>query len=154
MASVPITSWQIDRENVEMVRFHLLGSKINVGNDCSHEIKWHLLLGRIAMTNLDNVLKSRDITLLTKISIVKAVVFPVVLYGCERWTIKRTFCSPLDWRPPGSSVHGISQARRLEGGAISFSKGSSRPRDQTHISCIGRWILRHRATRGKDGAQL
>ena len=114
MASVPITSWQIDRENVEMVRFHLLGSKINVGNDCSHEIKWHLLLGRIAMTNLDNALKSRDITLLTKISIVKAVVFPVVLYGCERWTIKRTFCNPMVYIWNGSSVHGIFHARILE----------------------------------------
>ena len=94
--------------------FILLGSKIHVGNGCSHEIKRNLLLGRIAMTNLDNVLKSRDITLLTKIGIVKAMVFPVVLYACERWTVKRTFCSPMDCTPPGSSVHGIFHARILE----------------------------------------
>ena len=84
MASGPITSWQIDRENVEtMSDFIFLGSKITVDYDCSHEIKRCLLLGRIAMTNLDSILKSRDITLPTKVHIVKAMVFPVVMYGCE-----------------------------------------------------------------------
>ena len=90
--------WQIDGETVETVaEFIFFGSKNTADGDCRHEIKRCLLLRRIAMTNLDNALKSRDITLLTKISIVKAVVFPVVLYGCERWTIKRTFCNPMDY---------------------------------------------------------
>ena len=90
MASVPITSWQIDGETMETVTdFILLGSKITAGGDCSHEIKRHLLLGRKTMTNLDSVLKSRDITLLTKVHLVKAMVFPVVMYGCESWTIKK-----------------------------------------------------------------
>ena len=90
MASGPITSWQIDGENVETVSdFIFLGSEINVDDDCSHEIKRHLLLGRIAMTNLESLLKSRDITLTTKIHIVKAMVFPVVMYGFESWTIKK-----------------------------------------------------------------
>ena len=84
MASGPITSWQIDGEKMETVTdFIFLGSQITVDGDCSHEIKRHLLLGRKAMTNLDSVLKSRDITLLTKVHIVKAMVFPVVMYGCE-----------------------------------------------------------------------
>ena len=84
MASGPITSWQIDGETVEIVReFILEGSKITADGDCSHEIKRHLLLGRKVMTNLDSILKSRDITLLTKVHIVKAMVFPVVMYGCE-----------------------------------------------------------------------
>ena len=90
MAFSPITSWQIDRETMETVRdFILLGSKITADSDCSHEIKRLLLLGRKAMTNLDSVLKSRDITLLTKVCLVKAKVFPVVIYGCESWTIKK-----------------------------------------------------------------
>ena len=90
MASDPITSWQIDGEKIETVRdFIFWGSKITADGDCSHEIKRHLLLGRKAMTNLDSVLKSRDITLLTKIHIAKAMVFPVVMYGCESWTIKK-----------------------------------------------------------------
>ena len=90
MASCPITSWQIDGETVETVTdFIFLGSKITADSDCSHEIKRCLLLGRKAMTNLDNILKSRDITLLTKIHIVKAMVFPVVMYGRESWTIKK-----------------------------------------------------------------
>ena len=89
MASGPITLWQIDGENVETVSdFISLGSKITVDGDCSHKIERLLLLGRIAMTNLDRVLKSRDITLLTKVRLVKAMVFAVVMYGCERWTIK------------------------------------------------------------------
>ena len=90
MASGPITSWQIDEETVETVRdFILGGSKITADSDCSHEIKRHLLLGRKVMTNLDNILKSRDITLPTKVHLVKAMVFPVVMYGCESWTLKK-----------------------------------------------------------------
>ena len=90
MASGPITSWQIEGENVKVVTdFLFLGSKITVDGDCSHEIRRRLLLGRKAMTNLDSVLKSRDITLPTKVCIVKAMVFPVVTYGCESWTIKK-----------------------------------------------------------------
>ena len=90
MASGPITSWEIDGETVEtMLDFIFLGSKITADGDCSHEIKRHLLLGRNSMTNLDSILKSRDITLPTKICLVKAMVFPVVMYGCEIWTIKR-----------------------------------------------------------------
>ena len=87
MASGPITSWEIDRETAETV-FILGGSKINVDGDCSHEIKTHLLLGRKVMTNLDSILKSKDIALTTKVHLVKAMVFPVVMYGCESWTIK------------------------------------------------------------------
>ena len=90
MASGPITSWQTDGETVETVAdFVLGGSKITVDGDFSHEIKRRLLLGRKVMTNLDSVLKSRDITLLTKVHLVKAMVFPVVMYGCESWTIKK-----------------------------------------------------------------
>ena len=93
MASGPITSWQIVGENVETVSdFIFLGSKISVDGDCSHEIKSHLLLGRKAVTNLDSVWKSRDITLPTKVRLVKAVVFPVVMYECESWTIKKAEC--------------------------------------------------------------
>ena len=89
----PITSWQIDWGTMERVRdFILGGSKITADGDCSHEIKRPLLLGRKAMTNLDNMLKSRDITLLTKVHIVRAMVFPVVMYGCESWTIKKAEC--------------------------------------------------------------
>ena len=90
MAYGPITSWQIDGETIETVTdFIFLGSKITADGNCSREIKRHLLLGRKAMTNLESVLKSRDIILLTKVSIVKAMVFPVVMYGCERWTGKK-----------------------------------------------------------------
>ena len=90
MASSPITSWQIEGGKVETVTdFIFLGSKITVDSDCSCEIKRCLLIGRKAMTNLDSILKSRDITLLTKIHLVKAMVFPVVIYGCESWTIKK-----------------------------------------------------------------
>ena len=90
MASGPFTSWQIDGETVETVTdFIFLGSKITADGDCSHEIKRHLLLGRKVMTNLDSILKSRDITLPTKVHLVKAMVFPVVMYGCESWTIKK-----------------------------------------------------------------
>ena len=90
MASGPITSWQIDGETMEiMIGFIFLGFKITIDGDCSHEIKRHLLLGRKAMTNLDSILKSSDITLLTKVWLVKTMVFPVVMYGCESWTIKK-----------------------------------------------------------------
>ena len=90
MASGPITSWQIDGKTVERVAdFIFLGSKITADGDCSHEIKRHLLLGRKVMTNLDSILKSRDITLSTKVHLVNAVVFPVVMYGCESWTIRK-----------------------------------------------------------------
>ena len=93
MASGPITSWQIDGEAMETVTdFTFLGSKITADGDCSHEIKRHLLHGRKAMTNLDSILKSRDITLSTKVSLVKAVVFPVLMYGFENWTIKKAEC--------------------------------------------------------------
>jgi len=93
MASVLITSWQIDGETMQIVRDFILGSsKITADGDCSHEIKRHLLLGRKAMTNLDSILKSRDNTLPTKVHIVNAMVFPVVLYGCESWTIKKAEC--------------------------------------------------------------
>ena len=93
MASGPITSWQIDGETMETVTdFIFRGSKITADGDCSHEIKRHLLLGRKAMTNLDSILKSRDSTLPTKVCLVKAMVFPVVMYGCEIWTIKESEC--------------------------------------------------------------
>ena len=121
MASGPITSWQIEGEKVEVMTYFLfLGSKITVDDDCSHEIRRQLFLGRKAMTNLDSMLKSRDITLPTKVLIVEAMVFPGVTYGCESWTIKKaaaaaakslqsclTLCNPMDSSPPGSSVHGI-----------------------------------------------
>ena len=90
MASGPITSWQIDGETVETVAdFIFLGSKITADGDCSHEIKRHLLLGRKAMTNIDRIINSRDITLSTKVHIVKVMVFPVVVYGCKSWTIRK-----------------------------------------------------------------
>ena len=97
MASSPITSWQIDRKQVEVVTDLLfLGSKITADGDCSHEIRRQLLLGRKAMTNLDSVLKSRDISLLTKVHRVKAMVFPVVTYGCESQTVKKAECQRID----------------------------------------------------------
>ena len=105
MASGPITSWQIDGKTVETVAdFIFLGSKITADGDCSHEIKRYLLLGRKVITNLDSILKSRDITLLTKVHLVKALVFPVVMYGCEIWTMKKAerwridACELWDWR--------------------------------------------------------
>ena len=97
MASSPITSWQIDRKTIEtLTDFIFLDSKITADGDCSHEIKRCLLLGRKAMTNLDSILKSRDITLLTKVHLVKVMVFPVVTYGCESWTIKKAECRRTD----------------------------------------------------------
>ena len=97
MASGPITSWQIDGETVETVSDFILGSsKITADGDCSHEIKRRLLLGRKIMTNLDSILKSRDITLPTKVRLVKTMVFPVVMYGCESWTMKKAECRRID----------------------------------------------------------
>ena len=97
MVSGPLTSWKIDGETVETVTdFILGGSKITANGDCSHKIKRHLLLGRKVMTNLDSILKSRDITLPAKVDLVKAMVFPVVMYGCESWTIKKAECRRSD----------------------------------------------------------
>ena len=97
MASAPITSWEIDGETVETVSdFILGGSKITVDGDCSHEIKRRLLLARKVMTNLDSIFKSRGITLSTKVRLVKAMVFPVVMYGCESWTVKKVECRRID----------------------------------------------------------
>ena len=98
MASSPITSWQIDAETMETVKDYLWGggSKITVDGDCSHEIKRRLLLGRKTMTNLDSIIKSREITLLTKVHLVKTMVFPVVMYGCESWTEKKAECRRID----------------------------------------------------------
>ena len=97
MASGPFTSWQIDGEKMETVRdFILGGSQIAEDGDCSHEIKRHLLLGRKAMTNLDSIIKSRHITLPTKVRLVEAMVFPVVMYGCESWTVKKVECQRID----------------------------------------------------------
>ena len=97
MASGHITSWEIDGETVETVSdFIFLGSKITTDGDCSHEIKRHLLLERKVMSNLDSILKSRDITLSTKVCLVKAMVFPVVMYGCKSWTVKKAECQRID----------------------------------------------------------
>ena len=124
MASGPITSWQIDRETV--ADFIFLGSKITADGDCSHEIKRRLLLGRKAMTNLDSTLKSRDITLSTKVFLVKAMFFPLVIYGCESWTIKKARCQRIDafelwyWRTV-LRVPGI--ARRSNHSILKISPG-------------------------------
>ena len=133
IASGPITSWQIDTETMETVTDFTLGdSKITADGDCSHEIQRHLLLGRKAMTNLDSILKSKDITLLTKVHMVKAMVFPVVMYGCESQTVKKAECRRIDafelwcWRrllrvpwtarrPNGSILKEISPEYSLEG---------------------------------------
>ena len=97
MATGPITSWEIDGETMETVSDLILGgSKITADGDCSHEIKRHLLLGRKVMTNLDSILKSRDMTFSTKVRLVKAMVFPVVMYGCESWTVKKAECQRID----------------------------------------------------------
>ena len=96
MASGPITSWEIDGETVETVSDFILGSKITADGDCSHEIKRHLLFGKKVMVNIDSLLKSRDITLPTKVHLVKAIVFPVVMYGCESWTIRKAECRRID----------------------------------------------------------
>ena len=97
MASGPTTSWEIDGVTVETVSdFIFLGSKITADGDCSHETKTHVLLGRKAMSNIDSILKGRDITLPTKVCIVKVIVFPIVMYGCESWTIKKAECRKID----------------------------------------------------------
>ena len=97
MASGPITSWQIEREKLKAVAdFVFLGSKITADVDCSHEIKRCLLLGRKTLTNIDSILKSKDITLLTKVHLIKAMIFPVAVYGCEFWTIKKAECQRID----------------------------------------------------------
>ena len=97
VASSPITSWEIDGETVETVSYFILGgSKITADGDCGHEIKRRLLLGRKVMTNLDSIFKRRDITLPTKVRLVKAMVFPVVMYGCESWTVKKAECQRID----------------------------------------------------------
>ena len=140
MASGPITSQQIDGETV--ADFILGGSKITADDDCSHEIKRCLLLGRKVISNLDSILKSRDITLPTKVHLVKAMVFAVVMYGCESWTIKKAaaaaaaaakslqscpiLCDPTYGSPPGSPVPGILQARILEWVAISSNAQSEK----------------------------
>ena len=106
MAFGPITSWQIDEEKVETVSdFIFLGSKITVYGDCSHKVKRHLLLGSKAMTNLESVLKSRDITLQTKVCLVKAMAFPLVIYGCESWTIKKAEHQRIDALNCGGGEH-------------------------------------------------
>ena len=133
MASGPITSWKIDGETVETVTdFIFGGSKITADGDCSHEIKRCMLLGRKVMTNLDSILKSRDITLPTKVCLVKAMVFPIVMYGCESWTIKKAECRRIDvfelwlwrrllripwtaWRSNQSILKEISPEYSLEG---------------------------------------
>ena len=97
MASSPITSWEIDGETVEIVSdFIFLGSRITADDDCSHEIKRHLLLARKVLSNLDSIFKSRDITLPTKVRLVKAMVFPLVMYGCESWTVRKAECRRID----------------------------------------------------------
>ena len=107
MVSGPITSWEIDGEIVETVSdFIFGGSKITADGDCSHEIKRRLLLGRKVMTNLDSIFKSRDMTLLTNVRLVKAMVFPAVMYGCESWTIKKAGCS-LEGAPQNKVCHGF-----------------------------------------------
>ena len=123
MASGPITSWQIDGETIETVRDFFLGSKITADGDCSHEIKRHLFLGRKVMANLDNILKSRDITLPTKVHLVKAMAFPVVMYGCESWTTKKAEHQRIDafelwcWRR-------LLESLGLQGDPTSPSKGN------------------------------
>ena len=142
MASSPITSWQIDGETMETVRdFIFLGSKITADSDCSHEIKRRLLLGRKVMTNLDGILKSRDIILPTKILLVKAMVFPVVMYGCESWTIRKAECQRIDafelwcwrrllrvpwtaWRSNQSILKEISPECSLEGWCWSWNSST------------------------------
>ena len=131
-----------------MSDFILGGSKITADGDCSHEIKGCLLLGRKAMTNLDSIFISRDITLPTKVHLVKAMIFSVVRYGCESWTIKKaaaaaakslqlcpTVNDPMDCSPPGSSIHGIFQARVLEWVAIAFSERKLSTKELMLLNC-------------------
>ena len=151
MTSNPISPWQIGGETVETVRdFIFLGSRITGDGDCSHEIKRRLLLGRKTMTNLDSILKSRGITLPTKIRLVKSLIFPVVMYGCESWIIKKaaaaaplqscpTLCNPTDGSPPGSAIPGILQARTLQWVAISFSSEWEWKVKVKSLSCV--WLF-------------
>src|SRR5574337_1074416 len=129
MASGPITSWEIDGETVETVSdFIFLGSKITTDGDCSHEIKRHLLFGRKVMTNIDSMFKSRDITLPTKVGLVKAMVFPVVMYGCESWTVKKAEHQRIDafelwcWIRP---LRVLWTARRSNQSILKISPGIS-----------------------------
>ena len=129
MASGPITSWEIDGETVETVSdFIFLGSRITADGDCSHEIKRCLLLGRKVMTNLDSIFKIREITLLTKVRLVKAMVFPVVMYGCEGWTVKKAECQSIDafelwcWR---RLLRVLRTARRSKQSILKISPGIS-----------------------------
>ena len=130
MASGPISSWEIDGETVGTVSEFISGdSQITADGDCSHEIKICLLFGRKVMTNLDSIFKSRDITLLTKVHLVKAMVFPVVMCGCERWTIKKAECQRIDafelwcWRKlPGASVRNSAHGKGHEEGGLAYAK--------------------------------
>ena len=160
MASSPITSWEIDGETVDTVSdFTSLGSKITVDGDCSHQIKRRLLLGRKAMTNLDSIFKSRDITLPTKVRLVKAMVFPVVMYGCESWTVKKAERQRIDafelwcWRRPlrvpwtarrpnQSILKEISPEYSLEGLMLKLK-----------FQCFGHLIRRTHPDAGKDWGQ-
>lgn len=134
MSSSPITTWQIDGEIIR--DFILGGSKITADGDYSYEVKRYLVLGRKAVTNVDSILKSRDISLPTKFCLVKAMLFPVVMYGCEKVKVKVAQLCPTLWDPMDYTVHGILQARPLEWVVFPFSVGSSQPMDQTQVSCI------------------
>jgi len=166
MAPGPITSWQIDGETMETVtNFIFLGSKIPVDSDCSHEIKRRLLLGRKAMTNLHSVLKSRNITLLTKVCIVKAMVFPVVMYGCESWSIKKAEHGRIDvfelwcWRRllrvPGNSRKSIQSILKeinpeysLEGLMLKLKLQMQRADSLKKILMLGK--IKSRRTKGRQ----
>ena len=143
LASGPITSWEIDKERVEtMSDFIFGGSKITADGDCSHEIKRYLILGRKVMTNLDSIFKSRDITLPTKVRLVKAMVFPVVMYGCESWTVKKTEHQRIDafelwrwrrllrvpWTARRSSCEQLIHWKRLMLGGIGGRRRRGQPR--------------------------
>ena len=136
MASSPITSWQTEKKWKQWpILFYFFGSKITADGDCRNEIKRRLLLGRKVMTHLDSILKSRSITLPTKVCLVKAMLFLVVMYGCEIVKVKvAQLCLTL-WDPMDYTVHGILQARPLEWVVFPFSMGSSQPMDQTQVSC-------------------
>ena len=174
MASVLISSWQIDGEQVETVTdFIFLDSKITADGDCSHEIKRCLLLGRKAMTNLDSILKKRDITLLTKVRIVKVLVFPVVMYGCKNWTLKKAECQRIDvfelwyWRrllrvpwtvrrSNHSILKEINPKYSLEGLMLKlklkyFGHLMQRANSQEKILMMGKIEGRRRGNRGLDG---
>ena len=154
-ATSRISSWQINGETMETVTdFIFWGSKITAYGDWRHKIKRRLFLGRKAMTNLKSILKSKDITLPTKVHLVKAMVFPIVMYRCEGEVAQPcpTLCDPVDCSLPGFSIHGILQARILEWVTISFSRGYSQPRGRTQVShiggrCFNLWATREAAIR-------